>query len=283
VSRAHNAGRKAKRQQARATAAERAPARRTWPRRSATLVPVLLIVAILAVVGILGFGASSGVSNKQVRSEVAQLLEGIPQRGAVLGSPRAPLTVQVYADLECPTVRLFVENHLPAFIDNWVRTGSVRLEYRSFQTDTADEAVFFSQEIAALAAGRQNRMWNFLLTFVRQQGEVRTDYVTETFLTGIGAQVPGLNLAEWRQDRKDAGLSKRVALSVHSGRTGGVVSTPSLLVDFTDERNGDRPAAGNSAKAELETSLESLLETLRQESREDFPTLVAPEQGATTN
>lgn len=233
--------------------------------------PVFIIVAILAAVGILGFGADSGISKKQVRKEVAQLLDGIPQRGSMLGSPTAPMTVWIYADLECPTVRLFVENYLPSIIDNWVRTGTARLGYRSLETDTSDEEVFFTQETAALAAGRQDRMWNFVLTFVRQQGEPRTNYVNEGFLTGIASQVPGLALARWHRDRNDALLSRQVALSLHSGHTHGLASTPSLLVDFTEGMT-DPPAEWASVRDELEASLKSVLETLRQESREDFPT-----------
>lgn len=272
MSRGYDARRKARRQQARGSASPKLPAGRTWPPRSVALVPVFIIVAILAAVGLLGFGADSGISKKQVRREVTQLLDGIPQKGALLGSSKAPVTVWVYADLECPTVKLFVENYLPSIIESWVRTGTARLGYRSLETDTSDEELFFKQEIAALAAGRQNRMWNFVLTFVRQQGEPRTGYVDEGFLTGIASQVPGLNLARWHRDRTDALLSRRVARGVHSGHTSGLVSTPSLLVDFTDGM-ADRRADRAAIRHELEISLKSVLEILRQESREDFPTL----------
>lgn len=268
MSRGYNARRKMKRKEARVASQSTPRARRLPPRRWVALVPVLLIAGILAVVGILGFGADNGVSNTQVDREVTALLDGLPQDGPVLGSPKAPITLRMYADLECPTVRLFVENYLPSIIDNWVRTGTVRLEYRSLETDTSDEEVFFEQEIAALAAARQNRMWDFALTFVREQGEPQTRYATDAFIRDIAAQVPGLTTARWHKDRAAALLSKRVALDVYTAHQSGLRSTPSFLVSFVPGEPGVA-----STKKKLEASLRNILHSLDKETSEDFPTL----------
>ena len=287
MSRAYNARRKAKRRQARAAAEPTRPSRLIpyWKRftayrpRFTALVPILLIAAIFAVVGVLGFGTSGGISKAQVAREVTGLLGGIPQKGAVLGSPKAPITVTVYADLECPTVRLFVEKHLPSFVTDWVRNGDVKIAYRSLQTDTSDEQVFFKQEAAALAAGRQHRMWNFLLTFVRQQGDVRTDYATEEFIREIASQVPSLELPQWSRDREDALLSKHVALGVYAAHTHGFHSTPSFLISYSGSK-GDRPddpVAWASMKSEVEASLQRDLDAVLKETRKDFPTLKVTE------
>jgi protein-disulfide isomerase len=272
VSRGYNARRKAKRQEARASTESRPPSRRGWPRRWLALVPALAIVAILTIVAALGFGTSNSVSEEQVKQEVAELLDGVPQSGTALGSPRAPVTLWVYGDLECPTVKMFVENYLPSMIEGWVRTGAVQLEYRSLETDTSDEEVFFKQEVAALAAGRQDKMWNYVLTFVREQGEPRTNYVTDAFIGDIASQVPGLDTTQWRRDRTDALLSKRVALGVYSGHSSGLSSTPSFQVGFT-EGKVERRAGRASIRKELEATLGSELAALQKESSEDFPTL----------
>jgi hypothetical protein len=272
MSRAYNARRKAKRQEA---AAERESSRQPYSflrRRVTALAPLLLIAAIFAVVGVVGFGFGAGTSKERIEHEVTELLDGVPQRGPVLGSPRAPVTVWMYGDLECPTVKLFVEHSLPVIVETWVRTGAVRLDYRSLQTDTLNEEVFFEQETAALAAGRQDRMWNFLLTFVRQQGEARTDYMNEEFLTDIASQVPGLSLAKWNRDRDTAALSRQVALGVYSGHASGLSSTPSFLIGFTEgeiDRRGDRA----SIREELEASLGREIDFLRKEASGDFPTV----------
>jgi thioredoxin family protein len=265
MSRAYDARRKAKRKAEAAAQGARSEPEASFWRRLTTLTPILVIAAIFTVVGLVGFGLSAVTGKKQVAQEVTELLDGIPQDGAVLGSPRAPVTVWMYGDLECPTVKL---------LDNWVRTGDVRLQYRSLKTDTYNERIFAEQEVAALAAGRQDRMWNYLLTSIREQGEPRTDYVTEGFLTDIASQVPGLKLARWGRDREDARLSMQVALGAHSGHTNGFSATPSFLIGFT-EGEVDRRADRAAVREELRAALGDHVEFLRRESNGDFPTVKA--------
>lgn len=266
MSRGYKARQKARRQQARAAAK---PVRRRGPRRSRrlmTLVPVLAIAAILAAVAALGFGASNGVSQEQVDQEVAALLADIPQHGPTLGSPVAPITIQIFADLECPTVKRFVVAYLPSIIRKWVRDGDVTLEYRSLETDTGDEHMFFQQEVAALAAGRQNKMWNFILTFFHEQREASTDYATDEFLTHIASQAPGLKPVQWRHDREDALLSKHVALDVQSAHARGFRFTPSFVIDSkSGHAGGDHTTY---VRREVNSFLQEAVDALGKEAAE---------------
>lgn len=271
MSRGYDARRKARRQEARAAA--KLPRRRPSPsRRLVAVLPVLAIAAIFAATAVLGFGASEGTSRKQVKKEVTSLLAGIPQDGITLGSSRAPLTLEVFGDLECPTVRLFVENYLSSVINTWVRAGTLNLTYHSLKTDTDDERTFFRQEAAALAAGRQDKMWNFVLTFVREQGQAHTGYVTSQFLASIAAQVPSLKRAQWHDELEDSLLFKKVALSVHAAHVRKLDFTPSFLIrlngDEADESVLDHPA---SARHEFFTSFKTIVETLDEEALEDAP------------
>jgi len=275
VSRRHDARRKAQRRQARADAESASQGRQARSRRLVTVVPVFLIAAILAVVGAVGFGAGSSPSQEQTSQEVAALLAGIPQKGASLGSARAPITLRVYADLECPTVKRFAVSYLPSIVATWVRTDEMKLEYRSLQTDTRSEHTFFEQEAAALAAGRQDRMWDFLLTFVHEQKRPSTEYATEEFLTDIAFQVPGLNRAQWRRDRGDPLLWRQVALGVHAAHVRNLYSTPSLLLGFTS-RKVDRPVGADdptTLRRKIEFSLRGDIESLREKATGDVPTL----------
>lgn len=240
MSRARDARRKTKRQSASVAATPTRHARPLrWLRLAAPLV-ILVAIAAFAIIGALGTDASA---EAQVDQEVATLLAGIPQEGATLGDPKAPITLQVFADLECPTVRRFVRLRLPRIINTWVRSGVIKLEYRSLETDTRNEHTFFTQEIAALAASSQDKMWNFVLTAVHEQQFKRVDrgnviavehfnYVTEGFLTDIASRMPGLDMAQWRRDREDEDtlLFKRVANSVHLAHLKGMRATPAFLI-----------------------------------------------------
>jgi hypothetical protein len=52
------------------------------------------------------------------------LFAGIEQRGAALGSPRAPVTLVEYADLQCPYCAQWARDALPTLVDDYVRAGS---------------------------------------------------------------------------------------------------------------------------------------------------------------
>ncbi len=274
MSRGHEARRKARRREARAAPPTRR--RRRRPQLRPALIPIALIAIIpvgFAAIEVLGSDSGRSVSYKQVTREVKDLLAGIPQAGATLGSPDAPITLQVFGDLECPTVARFVALELPAIVDNWVRPGIVQLEYRSLETDTANEDIFIQQEIAALAAGRQDRLWNFLATFLGEQVPDHLNYATEDFLIGIATQVPGLKMKRWRQDRNDNGLFRQVIQGVRRARLKDMTATPAFLIGHSqgqiDRRIGPRTESGPLLDAEL---LQGEIEALRDE---DISTLGA--------
>lgn len=243
-------------------------------RRAVTVLPVLAIAAMFAAVAVLGFGPGNGKSQQQVRQEVNALLAGIPQEGATLGSPEAPITLWVFGDLECPTVRLFADSYLPSIIDRWVRPGLVKLKYRSLQTDTVNEEIFFEQERAALAAGRQDRMWNFVLTFVHHQGKQFSNYVTDEFLVEVASQVPALRQEQWRRDRKSPSLSRQVALGIYSGHKNKLRYTPSFLLGYGGSNGESNLSPSDRATLkEVQTSLSKEVQSLEAEAVEDSPAL----------
>jgi len=86
---------------------------------------------------------------------VGSLLEDIPQSANVLGRVDAPITLEYFGDLQCPFCRDFSLGVLPAIIQRWVRTGTLRVEYRALETATGDPDVFVAQQVAVLAAGKQ--------------------------------------------------------------------------------------------------------------------------------
>ena len=235
MSHRREARRKANRRQARAAEVSAGDGQRPDSLRKIAIPIALVAVApVIATLALLGIGSDqSDVNRRQISEEVAALLTGIPQEGTTLGAPKAPITLRMFADLECRDVKHFVAANLPSIVDTWVRSGVIKLEYRPFRVDTRSQSTFAQQEIAALAAGEQNTLWNFALTFLYQQGEQGTDYVNEGFLAGIASQVPGLNMAQWRQDRSSPRLSNQVVSSDILARAEGLATTPSFFIGST--------------------------------------------------
>jgi len=233
--------RKQRREQARADrrAMEEAAAAGAARRTRLTQLGIVVAVVVVAVVVILiatGGGksktppvvGSSGATSTQ--KKVAALLGGIPQSGNTLGSPTAPVTLQYFGDLECPICQKFTLGALPTVIQKWVRTGKLRIEYRSLETATREPETFKLQQVAAYAAGKQNKAWYFIETFYHEQGEEDTGYVTEKYIQGIASQVPGLNLATWSADRGDAALANQIVTDAQAANNNGFTGTPSFLI-----------------------------------------------------
>jgi protein-disulfide isomerase len=85
------------------------------------------------------------------------------------------------------------------------------------------------QQTAALAAGKQNKFWQFTELFYRQQGSETDAYVTESFLDGLARQITGLNFAQWKAARNDPSLASQVTSQQNTGRQIGVSGTPTLI------------------------------------------------------
>ncbi|HSZ14382.1 MAG TPA: thioredoxin domain-containing protein [Solirubrobacteraceae bacterium] len=169
-----------------------------------------------------------------MENEVSGLLRGIPQSGNTLGQPSAPITLQMFGDLESSDVRTFVLWLLPHIIQEWVRTNIVKIQYRSSMTASSPYPnVFVRQEDAALAAGAQARLWNFIETFYHEQGQEHTRYVTEAYLADIARQVPGLDLSEWEGAREDRRLTGQVAEDVHTAKAVQFPDAPIFLIGRT--------------------------------------------------
>jgi protein-disulfide isomerase len=233
--------RKQRREQARARRRElqQAAAARAARRTRLTLLGVVMAVVVTGIVIVLiatsGGGAVTRIAPESrdariATNEVTALLAGIPQSGDALGRPTAPVTLQYFGDLECPVCRSFTVQALPSIIQKWVRTGMLRVEYRSLETATREPEVFKTQQIAALAAGMQNKMWNFLETFYHEQQEEDTGYVTENYIQGIARQVPGLNLPQWIGNRNEAALANQLSSDEQTANSQGLNGTPAFLI-----------------------------------------------------
>ena len=106
----------------------------------------------------------------------------------------------------------------------------MKIEYRSLETATREPETFRTQQVAALAAGKQKKMWDFIELFYHEQGEEDSGYVTEGYLQGLAQQVPGLNLTKWTTDRSNTTLDNQIATDTQEANQNGFNGTPSFLI-----------------------------------------------------
>src|SRR5262245_59776631 len=75
--------------------------------------------------GLPAVGNQNSPQAVQGAQEANNLFKGIPQNGLVLGDPKAPVTMQMFIDVQCPVCDDYEVNHLPGVVNKYIRTGKV--------------------------------------------------------------------------------------------------------------------------------------------------------------
>jgi protein-disulfide isomerase len=228
------------------------------------IVGVIVVALIVGIVVATSGGSKKGIATGKTEqtslvTEVSSLIGGIPQNGNTLGGPSAPVTMQYFGDLECPVCRQFSLGALKPLIENYVRPGKLKIEFRSMQTATREPETFRAQQVAALAAGKQQKLWYYIELFFHEQGEENTSYVSESYLQGLARQVPGLNVAKWSSDRSDPALATEVTTTdAQAANAFGFTGTPSFALEKTGTPPKKFEAASFLDPSSFETAIASL-------------------------
>jgi protein-disulfide isomerase len=181
-------------------------------------------------------GPSVGsLTNALPESDVVQReFAGIPQHGLVLGSPNAPVTMITYIDLQCPGCRAFETGIMPTIVRKFVRTGKLKVEARPLHFIGPDS---LPARNAAIAAGYQNRAFNFMQVTYVNQGVENSGWLNKAFIERAAQSVPGLKVREVLDQRSSGGVKAAGRKIDSQANADEVPVTPSLYV----ARTGSKP------------------------------------------
>jgi protein-disulfide isomerase len=207
-----------------AAAAAETRRRRLWRLGIAAGVAAAAVAIVAAV--------SSSSEAPAPNREAAALFAGIQERDGVLGDPRAPITVTEYVDLQCPVCAEASKQTLPPLINDYVKTGKVKLQARTLSFLGPD-----SVRAAKVAAGaqQQGRLWPFLETFYASQGSENSGYVTDDFLRDV-AQAAGVDSGKALDFANTAEAQKALDRADSDAAAVKADSTPTFTV-----KRGDGP------------------------------------------
>lgn len=221
-------------------------------RRLMTLGGVLAVAAVVVVVAILvsGGGGDNASDRPQAaqtssgaipgQKESAEMLAGIPQKGIYLGKADAPVRLVEFADLQCPICREYTLQSLPQLVQDYVRTGKVRMEFRNLSFLGPDS---ITAGRAAAAAAQQNKLWNFADVLYYNQGEENSGYVTQEFIDRIN-KAAGVDSAEADAFAKSDASQEPLGAANTMANQLGVNATPTILVG---KRGGELKAVDADA------------------------------------
>lgn len=213
--------------QRKATPAKRKPTSAGGPSRNLVigLVVAALVVAALIVGTIVLTGGNS--DDTATTGTGNQLIQGLEQSNTVLGNPAATVTLLQYEDLQCPICRQYTEDVFPTVVDEYVKPGKVKIDFRGLSFIGPDSVKALK---IALAAGKQNRLWDVVEAFYANQGTENTGWVTDKKVDQILAGIPGLDAAKVLADAKTPEIAAEVAKLTQEGTERQVGGTPWFFI-----------------------------------------------------
>ena len=225
---------KAKRQAAEAeqAASEQRKRKLLYSVGGAVLLAAIVVVVLVAVNS--GGNDGDGGNGLQGVSETNALFSDVPQRGETLGNPNAKVEMLDFSDMQCPFCAEYTVKVLPTIVDRYVRTGRMKITHHLLTfigPQSLDAAKY------AIAAGLQNKSWNYTNLFYHNQGPEGSGYANKEFLTNIGDNIPGLDVAKVQSQLNAGPVTKDIGDSQQLASSLGVDSTPSFFI----KKNGGQP------------------------------------------
>jgi protein-disulfide isomerase len=203
------------------------------------LVAAAAVVVLAAIAVTLGVALSSGSSTASVpargsltnalpgAADVQKLLLGIPQQANVLGSQSAPVTLVEYIDLQCPYCQQFETQAMPSLIGSYVRTGKVKIEARPIAFIGPDSQ---RGRLAAIAAGAQNKLFNFAQILYLNQGTENTGWLSAQMVASAAASIPGLDVSRLLAGSNSDAAKTQAGTYDQQSAKDSVQATPTILV-----------------------------------------------------
>ena len=185
-----------------------------------------------ALVGASLLSAPDGATAAKPAAAVPRAFAGVPQAGAALGSPDAPVTLVEYADVQCPYCAQWAAQTMPTLVSQYVRTGKLRIVFRGLAFIGPDSEKGLR---AAVAAGRENRLWDVVDGLYRRQGAENTGWVSDEVLREVAAEA-GLDGARLRDESWAQWVAVERSRSDRAAQAAGVTGTPSFQLGRTGGR-----------------------------------------------
>jgi protein-disulfide isomerase len=183
------------------------------PRRRPRVIGLIVLALVVGLIGFAIVSISIGTGTEEEgdvqitgATEIQSLLGGIEQDGPRLGSPDAPVTVQVFNDLQCDPCSDWNREVIVPLIAGSVRDGDLQMIYHNFPMT---ESGFFLGAYAAAAAAKQDYEWQFVQLFFRNQEIEKKQGADQEFLDSIarGVGVVNFNVEQWQRDMNDSDIT----------------------------------------------------------------------------
>jgi hypothetical protein len=199
-----------------------------------------VILALALALGTLGY-ALVNISTKKADhnfvqvegiSTAQELFGGVPQEGDRLGSSDAPVSIQVFNDLQCGNCRADFLATIPGLVEKYARPGSVQLLMRHYSVaENPLELGFFGAE----AAAQQGYGWQYTYLFFLNQAEAERFGIDNDFMASLAGSIGELDVPEWQESLDSEGgsggaIAKRLEAAGELGTKLGIRTGVAMIL-----------------------------------------------------
>jgi len=182
---------------------------------------------------------------------------GVPQAGDRLGSSDAPVSIQLFTDLQCGSCAAAFLDPIPVLVEERARPGDVKLLMRhySFARNPLEVGFF-----AAEAAAEQGYGWQYTYLFFANQDEAERFGVGDKFLESLAGSIGELDVPEWseyleRESGEDGAITATLEGYEELGTDLGIRAEPAAIVSGP---RGTRTLQDTPSLAQIERAIEAV-------------------------
>jgi protein-disulfide isomerase len=188
-------------------------------------------------------------------SDAQRLFGGVPQEGDRVGSADAPVSVQIFNDLQCSNCRDDFLDTIPALVEDYARPGEVKLLYRHYSNSQRVEQLGF---FGAEAAAAQGYGWQYIYLFFRNQDEAERFGIDQDYLDTIAGGIEELNEPEWLaylEDNGEGSIAAALQGDEELGRDLGIRTGQAAIVSGP---GGTETLQEGPSLAQIEAAIEAV-------------------------
>jgi len=180
----------------------------------------ILAVAVIAYLGGAGRNASAAIASPHV-----QIPAGLAD-GRYLGHPDALLTIDLWADFQCPVCLRWTDTIEPLLRASYIQTGTVRLAFHdlAFIGQESTDAAAAARVSDAIGPG----FWPFHDLLYANQGSENGGAFSRDRLADMAVTL-GMDRAAFLAALDDPAYAEAVKQETAVGKAAGVSSTPTLV------------------------------------------------------